>query len=154
MTTAATLDNREVREWASQNGHSVNPTGRIPNAVIEAYKEAHKGKRRSRKADTGPKVSQNDEGAQVIDLRTPEPEADTGPEATEDDGRPTIFVVMVEGQEPQIIKPDAMYVDIIRVPSEYRDEDAALKTLHEIERLPKGDLRTRLLKEAAGALAG
>lgn len=159
--TTATIDTREVREWANENGHKVGTAGRIPNAVIDAYKEAHKGKRRTvsakQKADTGPKASSTstEEGAQVIDLRsTSQQTADTGPKVgTEDAGRPTVFIVMQEGKDPQVVKPDAVYVDIIHVPSGL-DEDTALKALHEIERLPKGDLRTRLIKEAAGALAG
>lgn len=30
-----------VREWATQNGHSVNARGRIPADIIAAYSEAH-----------------------------------------------------------------------------------------------------------------
>lgn len=38
-----------IREWAQQNGYEVNPTGRIPNNVREAYEEAHPGKGKRKK---------------------------------------------------------------------------------------------------------
>ena len=31
----------EVREWAIENGHSVNARGRVPADVVAAYSEAH-----------------------------------------------------------------------------------------------------------------
>lgn len=33
----------QVREWAVQNGHDVPSRGRIPTAVMEAYRETHGG---------------------------------------------------------------------------------------------------------------
>jgi hypothetical protein len=42
-TATATKDtgrNREIRDWAANNGHSVSPRGRIPSAVIEAFDAA------------------------------------------------------------------------------------------------------------------
>lgn len=33
----------QVREWAAQNGHDVPSRGRIPTAVMEAYRETHGG---------------------------------------------------------------------------------------------------------------
>ncbi|NHC15793.1 histone-like nucleoid-structuring protein Lsr2 [Motilibacter deserti] len=34
-------DSASIREWARQNGHTVNERGRIPAAVLEAYEQAH-----------------------------------------------------------------------------------------------------------------
>ncbi len=33
--------NRAIREWATQNGHTVSERGRIPQNVIDAYRAAH-----------------------------------------------------------------------------------------------------------------
>jgi hypothetical protein len=30
-------DTRAIREWATANGHSVSPRGRIPQSVVDAY---------------------------------------------------------------------------------------------------------------------
>lgn len=34
-------DTAAIREWAHENGHKVSERGRIPAAVIEAYRAAH-----------------------------------------------------------------------------------------------------------------
>jgi hypothetical protein len=34
-------ETQAIREWARQNGHKVNARGRIPKAVVEAYRAAH-----------------------------------------------------------------------------------------------------------------
>lgn len=31
----------KVRSWAAQNGHEVNPKGRIPQPILDAYDAAH-----------------------------------------------------------------------------------------------------------------
>lgn len=31
----------EVRLWASENGHEVSPHGKVPAAVVKAFKAAH-----------------------------------------------------------------------------------------------------------------
>lgn len=33
--------NRQIREWAAANGHSVSERGRIPQSVTDAYRAAH-----------------------------------------------------------------------------------------------------------------
>jgi hypothetical protein len=33
--------NRAIREWAVQNGHQVSERGRIPQNVIDQYRQAH-----------------------------------------------------------------------------------------------------------------
>jgi len=38
--TNDTARNREIRDWAAGNGHTVSPRGRIPAAVIEAFDAA------------------------------------------------------------------------------------------------------------------
>lgn len=40
-TTAPGASNTELRSWATQNGYSVSERGRVPAAVIAAYREAH-----------------------------------------------------------------------------------------------------------------
>lgn len=35
------LDLGAVREWARKNGHTVNDRGRVPAAVLDAYREAN-----------------------------------------------------------------------------------------------------------------
>lgn len=47
---ASTEEVAAIRAWAAENGHEVNPTGRIPNTVREAYEAAHGGPKRTRKA--------------------------------------------------------------------------------------------------------
>lgn len=49
---AASEEVAAIRAWASEEGYDLNPTGRIPNDVREAYNEAHGGKttRRARQA--------------------------------------------------------------------------------------------------------
>ncbi|PWW51961.1 histone-like nucleoid-structuring protein Lsr2 [Actinokineospora spheciospongiae] len=37
---------KAIRDWARQNGHEISERGRIPSAVVEAFEEAHAGKRR------------------------------------------------------------------------------------------------------------
>lgn len=32
---------QKIREWARENGHTVNDRGRIPGRVLEAYEAAH-----------------------------------------------------------------------------------------------------------------
>jgi hypothetical protein len=32
---------KDVRKWLEEKGENPSPTGRIPNADIERYKEAH-----------------------------------------------------------------------------------------------------------------
>ncbi|HYN95953.1 MAG TPA: Lsr2 family protein [Pilimelia sp.] len=34
--------NKGIREWASKNGHDVSERGRIPQSVIDAYRQAHR----------------------------------------------------------------------------------------------------------------
>jgi hypothetical protein len=38
--TNGTARNREIRDWAADNGHTVSPRGRIPAAVIDAFDAA------------------------------------------------------------------------------------------------------------------
>ena len=33
----------DIRAWAKENGHEVSDRGRLPNAVMQAYNEAHQG---------------------------------------------------------------------------------------------------------------
>ncbi|MGM7668323.1 histone-like nucleoid-structuring protein Lsr2 [Microbacterium sp. A93] len=39
--TAASPETAVIREWANAHGHSVSERGRIPQAVVEAYRAAH-----------------------------------------------------------------------------------------------------------------
>lgn len=39
--TTGDLDLSAVREWARSNGHTVSERGRVPAAVLEAYRAAH-----------------------------------------------------------------------------------------------------------------
>jgi hypothetical protein len=34
--------NARVRQWAADNGHDVKPRGRVPETIIEAYRQAGK----------------------------------------------------------------------------------------------------------------
>lgn len=47
---AAAEETAAIRAWAAENGHEVNPTGRIPNQVREAYEAAQGTGKRTRKA--------------------------------------------------------------------------------------------------------
>lgn len=46
----AAEETQAIRAWAAENGHEVNPTGRIPNTVREAYEVAQGGTKRVRRA--------------------------------------------------------------------------------------------------------
>ncbi|MFB6397450.1 Lsr2 family protein [Polymorphospora lycopeni] len=35
-------ENREIRDWAAQNGFEVSVRGRIPQEVLDAYRTAHR----------------------------------------------------------------------------------------------------------------
>ena len=37
----AKVSNAELRSWARENGHTVNDRGRVPAAVMAAYRQAH-----------------------------------------------------------------------------------------------------------------
>ena len=39
--SAASPETAAIREWANANGHQVSERGRIPAAVVEAYRSAH-----------------------------------------------------------------------------------------------------------------
>jgi len=39
--SASSPETPQIREWAQKNGHKVSERGRIPAAVIEAYRAAH-----------------------------------------------------------------------------------------------------------------
>jgi hypothetical protein len=41
-TAVAKVSNAQLREWARENGHTVSDRGRIPAAVVSAYREAQK----------------------------------------------------------------------------------------------------------------
>ncbi|AJT69966.1 hypothetical protein T261_8373 [Streptomyces lydicus] len=36
------IQSDDVREWARRQGYDVAPRGRIPGAVLDAYKQAHR----------------------------------------------------------------------------------------------------------------
>lgn len=40
-TTSPQPDNAAVRAWAQDHGYDVSPRGKIPAAVLSAYREAH-----------------------------------------------------------------------------------------------------------------
>jgi len=37
----AKVSNAELRSWARENGHTVSDRGRVPAAVVTAYRQAH-----------------------------------------------------------------------------------------------------------------
>ncbi|MGV9825939.1 histone-like nucleoid-structuring protein Lsr2 [Gordonia sp. NPDC003429] len=37
----ATVDSSMIREWATSQGYKVNPRGRLPKGILEAYGAAH-----------------------------------------------------------------------------------------------------------------
>jgi hypothetical protein len=39
--SSSSSDTAAIREWANENGHKVSERGRIPAAVVEAYRSAH-----------------------------------------------------------------------------------------------------------------
>ncbi|MFC5253513.1 Lsr2 family DNA-binding protein [Streptomyces nigrescens] len=41
VTSTAPVQSADIREWANRHGYDVPPRGRIPGAIIDAYKQAH-----------------------------------------------------------------------------------------------------------------
>lgn len=39
--STSSAETPQIREWAQANGHKVSERGRIPAAIIQAYREAH-----------------------------------------------------------------------------------------------------------------
>lgn len=39
--SAGSAETAVIREWAQQNGHDISARGRIPAAIIDAYRAAH-----------------------------------------------------------------------------------------------------------------
>lgn len=39
--SAGSAETAVIREWAQENGHKVSERGRIPGAIIDAYRAAH-----------------------------------------------------------------------------------------------------------------
>ncbi|MGK5677999.1 histone-like nucleoid-structuring protein Lsr2 [Actinoplanes sp. URMC 104] len=42
-TAGSRDENRQIREWATANGHQISERGRIPQSVTEAYRAANGG---------------------------------------------------------------------------------------------------------------